>query len=507
MKLISVKKLLLNNIDTIFFALAGFIFILMLAHYGGIGVSPDSVTYTSAAKSFVETGKFIEFDEMPYIDFPVGYPVFLSIFFKIFGSDFVHFGAYINAVLFAALVLISGLCMQRFTNLPRLYKIVVLACIVFSPGLLEVYSMLWSETLFILLSVLFIAALYKYVHTVTVSSLITTAVIVALLCIVRYAGIAVIMAGGFVLLLMKHASLKQKILHLLLFGSISVSLLICNLVRNYYVQDYLTGQREKSLTSLHDNLTYFGTVIYDWLPDLFNHHLPELILGILIIVLLAAAVLWHVITKKDKNSFEYIAAVFAFVYTTFIIVIASISRFETLDSRFFSPAFIPMLLVLAYWLNKLVVSGKRWLRVLLICSNIAIAVFFIYTEFNSSFSSYSDIKDYGIPGYTDDDWRLSPTIEYLKAHSGDFRNGYEIYSNGNDAVFFFTNHLAQQLPHKQFPNDVRDFYNDDHFYLVWINLSEDSDYITLKEVLQHKSLKLVSRFQDGAIYVTNDSDE
>jgi hypothetical protein len=248
-------------------------------------------------------------------------------------------------------------------------------------------------------------------------------------------------------------------------------------------------------------------VIYDWLPDLFNHHMPELTLGIMIIVLLTAVVSWHIITKKDKNSFEYIASVYAFVYSAFMIVIATISRFETLDSRFFSPAFIPMLWVLAYWLNKLVVSSKGRLKVLFVCSNIAIAVFFIYTDFNSSFSTYNDIKDYGIPGYTDDDWRLSPIIEYLRSHPGDFRKDYEIYSNGSDAVFFFTNHTAQQLPHKQLPKDVREFYNDDHFYLVWINLSDNNDYITLKEVFQHKSLKVVSRFPDGAIYITNDSDE
>src|SRR5947208_4245830 len=101
MKFATVQKFVYDNIDSILIAVAGFIFILLLAKYGGIGISPDSVTYASVAKNFAAHGKFIEYDEMPYVDFPVGYPVFLSIFFKFLGNDYVHIGIYINALLFA----------------------------------------------------------------------------------------------------------------------------------------------------------------------------------------------------------------------------------------------------------------------------------------------------------------------------------------------------------------------------------------------------------------------
>lgn len=502
MRLSSVQKFLFDNIDSIIPAIAGFVFILMLARYSGIGISPDSVAYTSVANSLATQGEFMQYDESPYVDFPIGYPVFLSIIFKFWGNNFVHAGAFVNAILFASVILACGLAMQRFTYTSRLYKTVILICIALSPALLEVYSMLWSETLFIFLSVLFIIAFHKYVQTANLSSLIIAAFITALMCVTRYAGICIIAAAGFILLFMQHKSVKQKIGHLLLFGVIACSLLAGNLIRNYLTDVYLTGEREKSLTSFTGNINFFGQVLYNWLPYAFNHHLPETIFGAMVIVLLAIAVLWHIITGKHKHSFEYIASVVALVYILFMIVSATLSRFEALDSRLFSPAFIPLLFVLAYWLNKLVVISKGWMKLLFIAINILMAVFFIWNEYTISYANYSDIKDYGIPGYTDDDWRLSPTVQYIKTHAGIFRADVEIYSNANDAVFFFTGHTAQQLPHKQFTKDINDFYTEDNFYVIWLNLGNDADLISLSDILKNRRMKLIKRFTDGAVYVT-----
>jgi hypothetical protein len=506
MKFATVQKFLFNNIDSILIACAGFVFILLLAKYGGIGISPDSVTYASVAKNLVAHGKFIEYDEMPYVDFPIGYPVFLSSFFKFFGDDYVHFGVYINALLFAVLILMCGLAMNRFTYTSRLYKIAILLCIILSPGLLEVYSMLWSETLFIFLAVVFMLILHKYLNTLNASALIAAALIAATICIVRYAGICVIGMGGFVLLFMKHRSTKQKIIHILLFGAIACSLLAFNLIRNFYALGYLTGEREKSLTSLWGNFKYFGITLYDWLPYAFNHYLPETIFGLIVVLLLAIAVVWHLVTKKDNTSFEYVAAVFAFGYISFMILTATVSRFEPLNSRLFSPAFIPMLWVFAYRLNKTVIVSKGWKRFLFISFNVFIAVFFICNEFILSYGNYTDIKDYGIPGYTDDDWRLSPTVKYIQSKDSVFRSNYDVYSNANDAVFFFTGRSTQRLPHRQSPDDIKEFLQDDHFYIVWFTLGFDSDIVALKDILRNKRMRLVKQFSDGAVYMTIDPD-
>ncbi|MFT4154490.1 hypothetical protein [Parafilimonas sp.] len=503
MKATAARQFFINNFYSILFAITGFIFILMLAHYGGIGLSPDSITYTSVAQSLAKQGRLHQYDDAPFVDFPAGYPFFLSIVFKIFGSDYVHTGVYLNALLFAALLFLCGLAMQRFTYTSALYKMAVLACIALNPGLLEVYSMLWSETLFILLSVLFIMALHTYIQTTGIKNLTVAALIVAVICIVRYAGIAFIAAGGFVLLFMKHTSIKQKIIHLLLFGMIAISLLACNLARNCLAEGFATGEREKSITPLLLNIRYFGIVLCDWLSLQSKNTLPVVLFAIVVIALLAAAVIYHLITQKGKTGFAYLAAVFALVYILFIIITASISRFEPIDSRFISPAFIFMLWALAYWLNRMVTATKRRLKAVSIAGNIIIAVLLMAGEATNSYASYSDIKDYGIPGYTDDDWQLSPTVQFIKAHANGFKPGVEIYSNANDAVYFFTQKHAQQLPHKESPEEIKALFNESDFYIVWFNFTDDNDDVSLKYILHNRPMKLVRKFNDGAVYISD----
>jgi hypothetical protein len=68
-----------RNLDSLLAALAGFFLIQLFSKHSGIGVSPDSVTYLSAARHLVEGKGFISFDNFPVADFPFAYPFFLAI--------------------------------------------------------------------------------------------------------------------------------------------------------------------------------------------------------------------------------------------------------------------------------------------------------------------------------------------------------------------------------------------------------------------------------------------
>ena len=68
-----------NNLDSLLVALMGFFLIQIFSRHSGIGISPDSVTYLSAARHLVQGKGFISFDNLPVVDFPFGYPFFLAI--------------------------------------------------------------------------------------------------------------------------------------------------------------------------------------------------------------------------------------------------------------------------------------------------------------------------------------------------------------------------------------------------------------------------------------------
>src|SRR5215469_10841034 len=140
-----------RNIDSFIAAIAGFIIIILFTHHGGIGVSPDSVVYSTTAENLTIKGTLTDFTQKRIINFPVFYPLFLSFIMWLTSLKPLVFAPYLNALLFALLIYTAGYIMEQFNHRSKWYKAAILTCIVLSPALLEDYSMLWSETVFILL--------------------------------------------------------------------------------------------------------------------------------------------------------------------------------------------------------------------------------------------------------------------------------------------------------------------------------------------------------------------
>ena len=185
-----------KNIDSLIAAAAGFFIIFLFTRHSGIGVCPDGVVYTTAAENLRATGKYIDFTHGPVIDFPAFYSIFLSGIMWLTGLKPLAFAPFLNAFLFAVIIYLAGNIMEQFEYKSRWYKAAILSCIVLSPGLLEDYSMMWSETLFILFLLLFMMAMYHYLRSGSRKALIAAAIITSVACITRYAGITIIATGG-----------------------------------------------------------------------------------------------------------------------------------------------------------------------------------------------------------------------------------------------------------------------------------------------------------------------
>jgi hypothetical protein len=492
----SIKK----NIDSLVAAVAGFTIIFLYTRHGGIGLCPDGVVYTTTAKNILSGCTLVDFRHYPVVEFPAFYPLFLSGITLLTGLQPLVFGAVLNAFLFAAVIFLSGYIMEQFAWSSKWYKAAVLSCIVLSPGLLEVYSMLWSETIFIFFLLLFIITMHRYFQTYSRKALIAAAIITSVACIIRYAGITIIGTGIILLLLDTKLPLQRKLKDILLFCLISPLLLIINFVRNYNVGGTMTGIREKSLTSLGKNMHDVGSVFYDWLPFFNGHYNGAAWLTLFIICVPAFICLSQFMRNRRLVTYENIAAGFALLYLSFMIIIASISRFETLDSRFLSPAFIPLVWSCSNWIVSLSKKNnpikKKWIIIL----GIIIFLCFQYGQLAADYETWDGVKDAGIPGYTEDQWKYSPTVLFIQKDSLPFKKGYTVYSDAYDAVYFFTGRLGKFLPNKENKSKVQEFLNDRHCYMVWFDDGENPDLVGMDFIINVKKMKPVKQFNDGVIY-------
>ena len=489
-----------KNIDVFAAAAAGFIIIFLFTRHSGIGLCPDGVVFSTAAENMKATGRLSDFTNNPVVDFPVGYPLFLNALMLLTGRDPLSFAPLLNAFLFAAVIYTSGMIMSKFTFTSKGYRAAILSCIVLSPGLLEVYSMLWTETLFILWLLFFLIMMRRYFQSDSTKALITAAVIASIASITRYAGVTIIASGGLLLLLNTKFSIKKRLTGLALFAVISPLLLIINLIRNYAVGGTLMGMREQSVTPLIQNTHDAGSVFCNWLPFLNGNDKAAVIVTILIITGLVWICLKRFLVDKKITDHTGMAAVFSLVYILFMIITASLSRFETLNSRFMSPVFIPLLWCGSNWIISSTGQSKASVKKWWVIAGVILFACFQYNQLNADNETWDGVKDAGIPGYTEDQWTKSEIVLFIQKDSLPFKKGFTIYSDANDAIYFFTGRPGKFLPHKESTGETLQFLADRHCYVVWFDDGENDDLVDKDFITKVKKMELVEEFDDGAIY-------
>src|SRR5579872_7094081 len=110
------SKILSNNKESLMAAIAGFGMIQLLCRHSGIGLSPDSIVYLSTAQNIHDHGLINDYTNQPMMDFPAGYPIFLSGLIFLTGHSVPWFGPVLNGLLFGGLIWVCGWMMDRFSR-------------------------------------------------------------------------------------------------------------------------------------------------------------------------------------------------------------------------------------------------------------------------------------------------------------------------------------------------------------------------------------------------------
>ena len=493
-----------KNYDSLIAALIGFYLILMLTTPAGVGISPDSIVYTSAARSLASDGILQTFNDRPLVDFPCFYPIFLYGCILLTRMDIIVFAPYLNAVLFGLLIFTCGYAIQKYFNSTRIFKSILLACLLISPVYWHVFPMLWSETLFIVLITLFCITIHSYFKTYSIRFLLISGALAALCCITRYAGITIVATGASLLLLDRNVVFKQRFLRAILFGCIGFSLLTINLIYNYSKTSFLTGYRQKGITSFWSNLSQTASEFCDWV---FVFKIPgalKLIPGILVLFLLGRSFLKPYFEKKKPFSFNQILSLFALIYLIFLLLISTLSHFQNINTRLLSPAYLSIFLTGSYTINIFLKTALRSKPFYYIISA-GIILLFLSNEIKHDTITYNHIRQSGIDGYSDYSWRQSGAINYIRKNKSTFDPEFYFYSNANEALYYFCNLKADLVPHKSATKEIEEFVNEGSQYLVWFKIKGDKECITMDYILRRKNFRLLQHFEDADLFIYHGS--
>jgi hypothetical protein len=392
----------------------------------------------------------------------------------------------------------SGLLLQGFEISSRWFRVVVLSILVTSTCLWEVYEMLWSETLFIFLVILFLLVWPWYAKRKGMIALFVFALIAALAFVTRFAGITIVATGITLILFDETISLVKKIKHIFLFVLISCSLVVCNIIHNHYVAGSLAGVREKALRTIAENLLDIGAVIGTWLPFLSNHLFIGALIFLLILLFAILFVVYRLLQQQFYRRYETGVALFFVVYALFMIVIASVSRFETLSSRLLSPIYIPFILLGSFWIWVFIKQKNKLQKTNSIVFFICIYAAIFLHQYQQNAENWEGIKDAGIPGYSESQWKDSPLVKYINENKSLFN--LPIYSDANDGLYYLTGIKALPLPHKEVVKEQVKLLQDPQLIVIWFNDGVNPDLIDIPFLKARKRLTNTISFTDGTIY-------
>jgi hypothetical protein len=490
-----------NHIDSFIAALVAFVLVILFTQHGGIGISPDSIVYTSVARNLLAGNGFTDYSETSMVIFPLFYPSFLALVMFITRTDIIVLAPYLNGLMFATVIFLSGMIMEKFKYKTRWYKRLMLAIIALSPSLLEIYSMLWSETLFILLTLIFIIYFHKYLLSHLIGNLLVVAIIAAMAFDTRYAGITLIGTGSMIIFFDKNLRWKKKAVHILIFGVVGISLVVLNLLRNSLVTGLATGLRQKGITPLLKNVEFSGNVLSNWFSVGYNNSVFFEILAVSVMILFIFYFYKNINHWKAYYTYENIGVAFFIVYVLFIVISSTLSRYEQINNRLLAPAFLPLLWIstcqIPKWRKSL---PHRKLNIIFLVFTLGIGGLLIGSYFAINQDNLSYMQETGIPGYSEDTWQKAHIVTFLQKHPEIFERDSVIYSNHNQAVYFMTGNSVEVIPERAYKHYVKEFMDYDSCLLIWFNLDLNPDLLTLKEIRKAKKMTQLYSFPDGAIF-------
>lgn len=491
--------------------------VLWLSTRWGIGLSPDSVVYVSAARSLLGgsgfsvpsySGPFI-----PIVQYP---PLFSSCLaaLGVLGLDPLAGARWLNVFLFAANIALAGF-MVRLATQSFGASIVGSIVAALSFPFVQIHSMAWSEPLFVFCSFLGLALLAYHLETRRPRLLIASALLVGLGFLTRYAGAATVVAATTGIVLLGRATMRQRMVDAGIFCLTSCSPISLWMIRNFAVVATPTGRSAGFHLPSWDHLAMTLKTVFSWFvpATIYVSRFSVGVSLILTLLLLLALVREKPATPvRDRSIFFRLLLLFIPAYGSLVVITVAFFDAQTpFDERVFAPAFLAVMVTTVRLGLDLSRGNRSAVLAPIALTTLSLLFLLSHVERSAEWMEENYVSGFGYASVT---WKESKVMKHLISLDG----GVPIFTNGPDAVYILAGRPAFMIPSKVDPHSraANTAYADQlgkmaaelkakKGVLVYFDSISWRWYLPSEtELTETLDLRAVARQRDGSIYQMND---
>jgi len=324
--------------------------LVLVGSLHGPGLSPDSVGYVAAARSFAESGALLTISGEPMTIWPPGFPVILGSFLR-WGLDLEATVVGLNVICVMLSVALSYLLAKETlasSPLGTLGALVVSA----SASTASLFRMLWTEPSFIVLTLLTLVILARGFRKGRIAwwEIVTIGIAVALATSIRFVGVTLIpvVALGAFLSRRSLGWVKAAVSGIAAGGIASIGFGLVA-IRNLSFGASPLGDRSPSGLSLMIVLFQSVRTVGSYLAP-SSWILVAAAIGAALACLMIYAV-WRAFWQRDAALI--VISVFTVSYWVMLWYSQFATRIDPISDRLTAPIFAPMVILVTYGVREL----------------------------------------------------------------------------------------------------------------------------------------------------------
>jgi hypothetical protein len=505
---------------TLLLATLGFCLVGVVTARFGPGVSSDSAFYLSAAENFARGKGFVDFGGGPLTFWPPLYPFLLGAIQWATGLAPMIAGRWLNALAVGLIIISAAWLFKSCFPQQRLWFTLGTLATALALFLYSMGANISSDLLFLWLVILFFLMGGKYLAGPQPGLWFGLCLIAASAAMLRWIGLALIVAGGLLILVAGRQQIKRALVAAFGFSVVAlIPFLLWTFGRNYLQYGTLFGSQEMAYVSIRGNLAFtYAKIVHWFLPNALTKRLPAWILGLGCLTVILAInrkadwLRWtrrwldHAILPVWLFSLIYLVAITLTVYT------ADHPIEDFYDDRYQSPLFFVALIGLFFSLEELILAHiKPDHRKL--ADRLIIIMFTIWAIYPLStlYRFTAQSLESGVVAYNNYNTRQlneSDLLEFVGDYP--FESGIPFYANYNEAVYLFTSRDVLPSPidfehYQADPAYLAQNYQDwppaPRVYVIWFESAEKRNYFSPEQLRAVADIEMLYQGKDGQVAI------